>query len=75
LQTSQPWEILTIENDPKINLTIQPMGNHQEHDNSVLVLIDFVQIFGSFNEFKEIFGRTYIIENSIGIVENYYAKW
>ncbi len=51
------------------------MGNHQEHDNLVLVVIDFVQIFGVFNEIIEILGRTYIIENSIGIVENYYAKW
>ncbi len=75
MQTSQTWQISTIENDPKTNLTIEPMGYHQEHDNLILVVIDFAQIFGILNGIIEIFGRTYSIENSIGIIENYYAKW
>ncbi len=69
-QTSQPWEISTIENNPQINLTVQPKDSHQEHENLVLVVIDFVQVYGIFNGTIEILGRTYAIENSVGIVEN-----
>jgi hypothetical protein len=38
-------------------------------------VIDFVQIFEICNRIIEILGRKFSIENSIGIVENHYAKW
>ncbi len=63
-----------MENDSKIALTVQPKGTHEEHRNLVLIITDFAQISGVFNGTIEIFNRTYIIENSGGIVENYYAK-
>jgi hypothetical protein len=67
-QTSQSWKISTSETNPKINLTIQPKGSHQEHENLVLVVIGFVQVYGIFNGTIEILGRTYAIKNL-------YAKW
>ena len=72
---SQPWVVSTVGNNPKIDLTIQPQGSHQEHENLVVVVIDFVQAYGVFSGTIEILGRTYAIENSVGIVENHYAKW
>lgn len=75
LQTSQPWQITTADSNPKLNLTVQPKGNYNENENLVVVVIDFVQIYGIFNGMIGASGRTFVIENSIGIVENHYAKW
>lgn len=75
LLTSQSWQISSVQNSPGINLTFQPKGNHQEHDNLVLVFIDFFQIFGVFSGTIQMLDRTYIIEDSWGVVEHQYAKW
>lgn len=74
-QTSQPWQITNTDPNLKINLTVQPKGNYAENENLIIVVIDFVQIYGIFQGTIELAGRSYEIENSVGIVENHYAKW
>ena len=74
-QTSESWQISSVDTNLKINLTVQPKGNYAEKENLIIVVIDFVQSYGIFQGTIEISGRSYVIENSVGIVENHYAKW
>ncbi|CAF1058540.1 unnamed protein product [Rotaria sp. Silwood1] len=77
-QTSQPWHFdssVDTTNSPILHLTFQPWGSYEQHDHLLLIVVDFVQPYGTYNGAIDWLGHTYKIDNGVGVTETNSATW
>ncbi|CAF4809591.1 unnamed protein product [Rotaria sp. Silwood1] len=77
-QTSQPWHFdssVDTKNSPILHLTFQPWGSYEQHDHLLLIAVDFVQPYGTYNGAIDWLGHTYKIDNGVGVTETNSATW
>ena len=68
------WTVAT--GDGAVDLVFEPLGEHRERVNAVIVATRFRQIFGRFDGVLRPPGRDEIpIVGMLGFVEDQYAKW
>ncbi len=70
----EPWDIAS--KDEKIRLKFFPEGMRQANDNFIILASKFIQPCGRFEgEVTTRSGKTFVLENTGGVVEEHYAKW
>jgi len=70
----QEWKIYSPDNS--VDLTFQPLGMREGKKDIGILMYDIKQPFGFYNgTIKAMDGKTYTIENMIGIAEKHIARW
>ena len=70
----EPWEI--VSKDKKISLRFFPEGMRSANDNFGIVASRFIQPCGRFEgEITTLSGRTFVLEETGGVVEEHFARW